>query len=500
MKRITSLVLCLAMLFAMAATATAAAVGFENAKQSTLGSTINGVFAEKKTEKQAYHYNMQKPGKLTIDMQSEMSVLQVYVYDAKGQKLWDKALRADSKTKKISAVNSIYLCAGDYYVEVTNGSQVGNYAMTVKADYVGETYPEEQGGVNNATNVATLAELNKQYDGCIALNDNTDVYKVIMGESGKVTLDMYSNIPSVRVEFVGEFGLKAWNKVIDADKSTGSVKVSEVMYLTQGIYYFTVSSNTSYGAYNFKCNFETAAESYGETFNNNNNGISTASIIGTNYKYLGQIAMGNDVDIYRIDLKQANPTFILNTKMTNIQIKLLDKQGKEILNFAEKQNPSTKEIMCNKKFEIQPGTYYISLSGSNSYGNYSFYLTNGGTVVTDPVVKVMVNGMRVVFTQPPVIESGRTLVPLRGIFEALDAEVKWDAATQTVTASKFGYEIVLRIGSNKLYVNNVAKTLDVPAKIINGSTVVPARAISESFKCKVDWDPKTRTVIINEQY
>ena len=49
---------------------------------------------------------------------------------------------------------------------------------------------------------------------------------------------------------------------------------------------------------------------------------------------------------------------------------------------------------------------------------------------------VQLNGIKIAFDQIPNIENGRTLVPLRGIFEALGAEVEWNGATQTVTATK----------------------------------------------------------------
>ncbi len=113
------------------------------------------------------------------------------------------------------------------------------------------------------------------------------------------------------------------------------------------------------------------------------------------------------------------------------------------------------------------------------------------------VVKVFVADERVTFDQPPVIEEGRTLVPLRAIFEALDCYVEWDDATKTVTAFRGDDEIKLTIGSADLYKNGeVVATLDVPAKIINSRTLVPVRAISEAFGCNVSWVDETKTVVV----
>ncbi|MBQ1243395.1 MAG: copper amine oxidase N-terminal domain-containing protein [Clostridia bacterium] len=116
-----------------------------------------------------------------------------------------------------------------------------------------------------------------------------------------------------------------------------------------------------------------------------------------------------------------------------------------------------------------------------------------------PEVSVFLDGARINFAdQAPVIVEGRTLVPLRAIFEALGATVEWDGATKTVTAVRGQDTIKLTIGDTKLYKNGeVAYELDVPAQIMgSGFTMVPVRAISESFGCKVDWVAALRAVVI----
>ena len=46
----------------------------------------------------------------------------------------------------------------------------------------------------------------------------------------------------------------------------------------------------------------------------------------------------------------------------------------------------------------------------------------------------------------PEILDGRTLVPLRSIFEAMNATVDWDGDTSTVTATRGDTSIQIRIG------------------------------------------------------
>ena len=114
-------------------------------------------------------------------------------------------------------------------------------------------------------------------------------------------------------------------------------------------------------------------------------------------------------------------------------------------------------------------------------------------------VLVTINGKFLVFVdQKPVIVGDRTLVPLRAIFETLGADVDWDDETKTVTASRGDVKISLTIGSDRLYVNDIEKVVDVPAQIINSRTMVPIRVIGESFGCNVDWDETNRTVIVTD--
>ena len=114
-------------------------------------------------------------------------------------------------------------------------------------------------------------------------------------------------------------------------------------------------------------------------------------------------------------------------------------------------------------------------------------------------ITVTLNGAKIDFAdQNPTIVEGRTLVPLRAIFEALGASVKWEASTSTVTSQKDGVTISLSIGSDVLYRNGIGKILDVPAKIMNGRTMVPARAVAEAYGVDVAWDGATQTVILTQ--
>lgn len=111
-------------------------------------------------------------------------------------------------------------------------------------------------------------------------------------------------------------------------------------------------------------------------------------------------------------------------------------------------------------------------------------------------IKVMLNGEEIKFDVQPQFINNRTMVPLRAIFEALGATVEWDGDSQTVTSTKDDTTISLTINNPTMKVNDSSITLDSPACIVNDRTLVPVRAVSESFKCQVGYDGATTTVSI----
>jgi len=140
-------------------------------------------------------------------------------------------------------------------------------------------------------------------------------------------------------------------------------------------------------------------------------------------------------------------------------------------------------------------------------------------------IKVNVDGKEIAFPDAqPFMESGRVMVPVRFVTEALGGTVKWDSKTKKISIAKSGGTIVMTIGSTVLKVlsslnqdindgsdmnkdNNSKEGLaykilqkvaemDTKPIIRNNRTYVPLRFVSENLGSKVVWDSKTRTVFI----
>ncbi|HSI73766.1 MAG TPA: stalk domain-containing protein [Fimbriimonas sp.] len=113
-------------------------------------------------------------------------------------------------------------------------------------------------------------------------------------------------------------------------------------------------------------------------------------------------------------------------------------------------------------------------------------------------IHVEVNGRPVRFTNTePRYIGGRVLVPLRGVFEDMGAFVQWHPETRTVTAQKGETDVSLRIGEKWASVDGQTLGMDVPAMILNGSTMVPIRFVSEALGAQVSWNDPSRTVMIS---
>lgn len=120
------------------------------------------------------------------------------------------------------------------------------------------------------------------------------------------------------------------------------------------------------------------------------------------------------------------------------------------------------------------------------------------------VITVTLDGQLLTFDQPPIAVDGRTMVPVRAIFEALGAEVVWDPSDQSVFAYRAsdGVAVLMYLDDTVMAYKSGAGAearaieLDVPPFAINNRTLVPVRAVSESFNCTVDWDQAKQQVII----
>ena len=150
------------------------------------------------------------------------------------------------------------------------------------------------------------------------------------------------------------------------------------------------------------------------------------------------------------------------------------------------------------------GNVYIADYDAEHELKITFEVTDYALVgsIEEGSVNLMVNNTPVTSDVPAYIENNRTMVPVRFISEALNAEVNWDSGTRRVTIiSSSGITIELTIGDTIMafYGMSGVKTeviMDVSAEIRGGRTFIPVRYVAEALGLSVFWNDITRTVVL----
>lgn len=137
----------------------------------------------------------------------------------------------------------------------------------------------------------------------------------------------------------------------------------------------------------------------------------------------------------------------------------------------------------------------VGSKGTTSEKEYTINIQN----TSDGDITVIMDNSTVEFDQKPVVYNNRTMVPMRAIFSAMGANVNWNQDTQTVTGRKGDTTVSISIGGNVISINGKDIPLDTPAILLGGRTLVPVRAIAESFACDVGWDGASKTVTISQK-
>jgi len=117
-------------------------------------------------------------------------------------------------------------------------------------------------------------------------------------------------------------------------------------------------------------------------------------------------------------------------------------------------------------------------------------------------IKVFANGNQVDFSTmgvQPMIREGRTLMPVRALMAALGGQVNWDPSTQTVTATNGNTTISMQIGAGNMLVNGQPVSLDAPATIVNGRTMLPLRAMAQAMGMNVNWYGQSDMVVLTSK-
>lgn len=137
---------------------------------------------------------------------------------------------------------------------------------------------------------------------------------------------------------------------------------------------------------------------------------------------------------------------------------------------------------------------WIQISSGNLNGWIAETLTNQYPSTTQIApIQVYIND-QLSLDIDPISVNGCTLVPLRAILNNLGAAITWDNSSQTITVRKSATTITITVGSLTGTINGQIKSLDVPARIVNGRSFASLRFITEALGYKTTWDGENRKI------
>lgn len=105
-------------------------------------------------------------------------------------------------------------------------------------------------------------------------------------------------------------------------------------------------------------------------------------------------------------------------------------------------------------------------------------------------IPIISNGKVLQTDTSPIMVNDRVLVPFRAIAQSTGANVFWNANTKQVTVQKNKKVIFLTVQSSTATINDQTVTLDAPPIIYKGRTLVPIRFIAEALDANVQWTGK----------
>lgn len=192
---------------------------------------------------------------------------------------------------------------------------------------------------------------------------------------------------------------------------------------------------------------------------------------------------------------------IANLLLTKYPDRLTSEQVAELELIRNSDKALTKAAeLLDKNGNVTDAVYMqeeavlADVSNLDSYKKLDVLLSKAGR---SSGMKLFVNGEK--YDAKPINRNGTTLVPFRTASEALNAKVSWDPKEKAVTVSRNGVSVKLFVNSAKAYINGQPYSIEQPASIVDGTTMVPVRVIGEALGANVKWEPESQSVVVYEQ-
>lgn len=358
----------------------------------TIGDSVSGNISTN-DDVDYYKITLSKAGNLSIKFTSYIEYYSLFIYDSDGREVWNsKGNKWVAEAGRITNTHPVDLGADTYYIKTTGteyygGRHTGSYSFVLSFVSADENLSEPNQSITNASST----NFNATIKGLIAVNDEVDYTMFTLPTSGRISIKFTSEINYYSLYVLDVDGHEIW-------KSKGNSWVAEskrvtnthVLDLLAGLYYLKIEGTEYYGGkhtgkYSYIITFSDAKENISEQ----NNSIPNAAIIGLNQSVKGQIAVNDESDYCEFSLSATDSIKIeMKSWIEYYSLYLYDEDGKELWKSkGNKYNSNTGYIENTHTVDLNAGTYYLKIEGTEYYGgkhtgNYQFTITGKNPVPT----------------------------------------------------------------------------------------------------------------------
>lgn len=392
-----------------------------------------------------------------------------------------------------------------------------------KYDYITSFHTKEKiGNFYYSPSLTYLARLNAKYVVIANLSSHTpEAYKSVGG--------VYRGTEIYYIDDYNSPIYSAYGSNTTYDWATGQFTLEKESVVADGISGARGVPASTEITYRKTTDFETFVD-FEEVYLPNTN-EDTTSILLENNRYslisLKQPNMRKDENgVYHKDYIYGG----LGTTLYKNYIRFFD--GSEYVYASDKNGPlkSTVSVSNNILYALSSdnglmysgnGVYFVKLPVDDEEFDISAVRVDGSFICATgqnafyktPIINdeepvfVALDGYILGFNQTPVREDDRILVPMRFLLERMGAEVNWIEDTKTVVASLEGVSVSMQIDNPKISVSAQTSdnhtvmsevTTDVPARLVDGITMLPIRFLSETFNFSVTWDEEKNLVTVTK--
>lgn len=108
-------------------------------------------------------------------------------------------------------------------------------------------------------------------------------------------------------------------------------------------------------------------------------------------------------------------------------------------------------------------------------------------------LRIEINGQMISDARGAII-SGRSMVPLKTVTKELGISTSWFSSSKIIRIDDKNGPIFLKIGDSEAVIGGKPIQLDVPPTIEGGQTLVPLRFLAEALQAQIEWLPDQKLV------